>query len=627
MPTLGPRVRVFLVTLIDMAVVVAGSAALVILLGGRTRLALGGTVVSLRGSANLFLAAGLGLVLRMALGFRLRPLPAVPVPGSARFDEERERLAHPAPATRDVWICAALTLAGSLIWIAPNLVHLRSVPDLGDPLFSAWRIARLVHQAVTDPRHLFDGNIFYPLPRTLTYSDSTFLEALAGSPFLLLGVDPLLVSNFLMLAAFPARALATFYAAWRVTGDPRAALVAGLIGAWYPFSAEHYSHLELQWTMFVPLAVVAGLRLLAAPQPRRGAVFGLAVAAQWLASMYMGVMLLSFLAPFLGIVALAWRVKPSRALVSAALAAAVVIAPALAVLGVPYMRSHAARGDRGISEISEGSARPTDYGATHERLASYQWHSRRGNHPEREMFPGTSTLALAGVGMVPPLTGASIATIVAGAAVFDWSLGLKGLTYDDLVTRSLVYRGMRVPARFSAVLGSALALLGAFGARRLIRLGGSLRAQAAVCAVLGCLVAADLRLDPKIHASAPSIPSIYDQMDPSMVVVNLPRFHDGFQDHLYMYFSTRRWPQLAGGYSGFMPLNPDLEYGLQHFPDADALASLRKTGATHVAYVCALERIRAHCPRIIAGLAASPALELVASATWEAAPTALYKFK
>ena len=130
---------------------------------------------------------------------------------------------------------------------------------------------------------------------TLTYSDATLLEGLIGAPFLLAGADPLVVANSLMLLAFPACGLAFFYAAWRLTGEPDAALIAGLVGAWYPFHAEHYSHLELQWVMFVPLAIVAGLRLLADPRAATGVRFGAAVTAQWLASMYLGVMLLSLL--------------------------------------------------------------------------------------------------------------------------------------------------------------------------------------------------------------------------------------------------------------------------------------------------------------------------------------------
>src|SRR6185436_1562352 len=141
--------------------------------------------------------------------------------------------------------------------------------------------------------------------------------------------------NALALLAFPACGLAFFYAGWRLTADPRAALVAGLVGAWYPFHAEHYSHLELQWVMFVPLAIVAALRLLAAPSWATGLWFGAAVAAQWLASMYVGVMLMSFLLPFIILVAIAWRVRPSWRLVSAVAAAGAILLPAIAGLGLP----------------------------------------------------------------------------------------------------------------------------------------------------------------------------------------------------------------------------------------------------------------------------------------------------
>ena len=77
------------------------------------------------------------------------------------------------------------------MWIAPHLLDIRQVPDPGDPLFSAWRIGRLAHQLVNDPRHLFDGNQFHPLPLTLTYSDATFLQGLIGAPFVLAGADAL----------------------------------------------------------------------------------------------------------------------------------------------------------------------------------------------------------------------------------------------------------------------------------------------------------------------------------------------------------------------------------------------------------------------------------------------------
>ena len=62
---------------------------------------------------------------------------------------------------------AALTVVLSLAWILPHLAHPRKVPDRGDPVFSAWRLASLAHQLAGDPRHLFDGNIFFPRQWTL----------------------------------------------------------------------------------------------------------------------------------------------------------------------------------------------------------------------------------------------------------------------------------------------------------------------------------------------------------------------------------------------------------------------------------------------------------------------------
>ena len=63
-----------------------------------------------------------------------------------------------------------------------QVADLLAVPDRGDPLFSIWRMAWVRHQIVTDPRHLFDANIFFPLPAALTYSDSMLLPAVASAP-------------------------------------------------------------------------------------------------------------------------------------------------------------------------------------------------------------------------------------------------------------------------------------------------------------------------------------------------------------------------------------------------------------------------------------------------------------
>jgi hypothetical protein len=616
-------VRTSLVTCIDAGLIVAASAALVVALGGRTRFDLAYVRVAIRGATNLVAIAAVLGALRLLLDRRSRMLPALPLPDRAAIEEERRRFVSPAPATRDVWIYAAAALLGSLVWIVPHLRDLRQVADSGDPVFSAWRIARLAHQFTHDPRHLFDGNIFYPLPLTLTYSDATVLQGLLGMPFVLAGVEPLIVANALTLVTFPACGLAFFCAGWRLTADPRAGLITGLVGAWYPFRAEHYSHLELLWVMFVPLAIVAGLRMLANPRPATGARFGAAVSAQWLASMYLGVMLLSFLVPFLLLVSIAWRLVPSRRLAVALVVASGIMVPSIAALGLPYLVSRATRGERDPKEVSSFSAAPADYGRAHIRLVTYRSLSGRGPQNERELFPGTSTLALAGAGAVPPLTGAMIATLVAGAVTFDWTLGFKGLTYDDLFKHVPAFRGMRVPARFSAVLGSALALLAGYGARRLLAVARTPVASATMCSALALVVLFDLRLDPLVEPYATGIPSLYSRVSSDMVLVELPA---GPQVQ-YMYFSTAHWARLLGGYSGYPGASSQLTEGWRAFPSSSAIELFRRAGATHLTYNCALETRKDRCDAVFEFLDDNPALEPVGKERWEGADVGLYRYR
>jgi hypothetical protein len=616
------------ITVVDLGLLICGAAAVVIALGGRGRFHIGDLQITLRSPLNALAGAAAFALLRLAFGRGLRPLPGFPLPGPGPILAERERFAADPTWSWRVRAYAAAALLGSVVWIAPHIAHIRDVPDAGDPMFSAWRIARFTHQLATDPRHLFDGNIFYPRPLTLTYSDAVVLESLVGAPFLLAGIDPLVVSNALTLLAFPACGLAFFYAAWRLTGDPQAALVAALLGAWYPFHAEHYSHLELQWCMFVPLAMTALLRALAAPGWRTGALLGAAVAAQWLSSMYIGVMLMGVLVPFGLVMIAAWRVRPSPALLRAAIAAALVVAPAIAALGVPYMQSHTARGERSLDDVWNGSAEASDYGKAHSRLVSYQWRSREGHSGERELFPGTSTLALAAVGLAPPLSGAAIASIAGGAAAFDWSLGLRGLTYDDLYKRSVVIRGMRQPTRASVIAGAALILLGAYGAQRILRLGRTPVARSAICAALALIVLFDLRMDAHLEAYRAPIPSIYESVTPDMILMELPRDRDRYDRVFamsYDYFSTRHWPHLLGGYSGYMPEDPGMDDAVRAFPYPEAVATFRRLGATHLTYNCSFDWIG--CKEVMATLAANPTLEIVATTTWREQPVTLYRFK
>ena len=142
-------------------------------------------------------------------------------------------------------------LVVALTW--PQARHLDSVPDIGDPLFSIWRIAWISHQIVRDPLRLFDGNMFYPERLTLTYSDSVIVPAMMGAPLFWIGVHPVLIYNLLLLSGFVFSGVTMFLLVRALTGRIDAAIVAGALFALYPYRYEHYPHLELEMTMWMPL--------------------------------------------------------------------------------------------------------------------------------------------------------------------------------------------------------------------------------------------------------------------------------------------------------------------------------------------------------------------------------------
>ena len=260
--------------------------------------------------------------------------------------------------------------------------------------------------------------------------------------------------------------LAFFYAAWRITGDLRAASSAGCSARWYPFHAEHYSHLELHWVMFVAArdrSRYADARGSALPSTglrvRRGR--GGAVARVHVSR----VMLLSFLAPWLAVVALARRPRRDGSLI--ALPAAGAMRPGVRRAGLPYLSRADIRGERAIQEVVTAARRAWTTVTRTTGSLTYQLASvGAGTQAGTGTVPGYRTLALAAAGACrrsgPPRWRRSSPArwLSTGRS------GLDGLTYDDSIgcRRSIAGCGCRRDSARS--WASALALLGSFGMAR-----------------------------------------------------------------------------------------------------------------------------------------------------------------
>src|SRR5262249_20580365 len=96
----------YLATLLDAAIVIAASAAIVVLLGGRTRFLVEGVRVSLRTAGPLAEIAGALLLVRVVAFRFVRALPAF-APATMPFEQERSHLLRASPLTRRVMWYAA----------------------------------------------------------------------------------------------------------------------------------------------------------------------------------------------------------------------------------------------------------------------------------------------------------------------------------------------------------------------------------------------------------------------------------------------------------------------------------------------------------------------------------------
>ena len=67
--------------------------------------------------------------------------------------------------------------------------------------------------------------------------------------------------------------------AWRLTGDRAAAVLAGLVLGFAPYRFAHIAHMELQWLLWMPLALIALHALVERPRLAAGLALGACLAA------------------------------------------------------------------------------------------------------------------------------------------------------------------------------------------------------------------------------------------------------------------------------------------------------------------------------------------------------------
>ena len=538
-----------------------------------------------------------------------------------------DRLRSATPSDKSTRRELILVTTGLVVSVAivlyRQLLDWYGVPDPGDPLFSMWRIGWVAHQVVADPRHLFDANIFYPEPRTLTYSDSMLLPALASAPLVWMGVPLAVVYTLLLLSTFVLSGIATYMLARALSLSPGASWIAALLFAFCQYRFEHYSHLELQMTQWMPLTLLAALRLLSTGAPRYFVYLALAAAAQWYSSMYYGVFLTIYAGVFVLVLAAVWRPGWAR-LIAASSALACGLALALPLARI-YKSTEGDRGIRDTHAVAHYSAEPENYLHPHSRSPYRNW--RVGKKvSERELFPHFTPIVLAAVGAWPPIGATRLALLISGLVAFDGSLGFNGRWYEFAYNNVAPLRSMRVPARFAVLVNLTLALLGGFGASRLSGLASSVKQRRAFWVLLTVVFLAESAPSQKLFTVWKRPPPLYSSLGPrsGAVLFEYPMSLENFQNFAYLYFSTWHWTRTVNGYSGFLPRSyRDLEVSTENFPLKATVAYLQSRGVTHVAVHCGFWTDEA-CALALKRVEADSRFRLVTSTWWEGKPARLY---
>jgi hypothetical protein len=292
----------------------------------------------------------------------------------------------------------------------------RDVPaDLGDPVFVMWVLAWDCEQLLAILRGdfarlatFFDANIFHPVPLTLAYSEHFLAQAVQVLPIWGLTGNPILCYNLLYLSTFVLSGLGAYLFVRELTGNPRAAFVAGVLFAFAPYRFPQSSHLQVLSSQWMPFALY-GLRryfdsLDSRPAPLGGRsrpLVGAAVAlvAQNLSCAYY----LMFFSPFVAayVVWEIWRRRMwGRLRLWLQLGATAVVVSALTVpLLLPYaMVQEQLQVARSRGELTMYAADIYSFATVVREQMFWGSIARMFPKPEGDLFPGVVAGLLAIIG-------------------------------------------------------------------------------------------------------------------------------------------------------------------------------------------------------------------------------------
>jgi len=368
--------------------------------------------------------------------------------------------------------------------------------------------------------------------------------------------------NFTVWWSWPLAGLGAYLLACEVVGDRRAAFVAGLVYAFYPYHFAQRNHLNLLSVQWIPLSLLFLMRTVRSGRVRDGLLGGLFFACSGLSGWHL--MTLSGMVGGLWLL-YAWLTERHewaemnwRALLVMVGTAGLLTGPFLAPLAWEQFVNPAGQ-DPYLGKETETQTDliayvlPNLYHPWWGRLAT-PIHQRFLRNKDHAVALGYLPLALVGYGLLLyPLTrwraGMRRARFWFGCLLVFWLLALgpfprvNGVPYPQiplpyrLVGWSLPVRSLRNPERFNILVGLCLALVVGAVVHDLLRRLPARRAGLFTLA-LGALVLLEYWAWP-FPTTRPDVPDFYRQLGAEIgdfAIVDLPITND--LSKLYMYYQT-----------------------------------------------------------------------------------------
>jgi hypothetical protein len=495
------------------------------------------------------------------------------------------------------------------VMLAPicNFARLGTASYGGDARAFIWVLAWDNHAVLDHVRSLFDANKLYPLPNALAYGEHLFGISLFTLPVYAVTRNPVLAYNVVWILSYVFTAAAVHLLAWRYTRDRLAALTAGMAYTFCFFRMHHgHGHLNLVWSFWIPLSLVAMERWIARPTWTRLAGLVAVVVMQALAAWYQAVMITVADALFLIWLVAAERqtMRGSRFALQAAVGALVAFA-----LVWPFARHYFILHSEPPAAAAAASADLVGWLVPPENTLIGQWlvaHHIKGPRwiwGELTVFLGWITLGLGLIGGVVSLRshdrfvrrsrffvvlGIVAAALAVGPSSREIASGSFGWSPFGVLAHVPGLSLFRVPARYSELLNLALALLAATACAASHRRFGAAGRVVTVVATLLLLTEFYVVNFPGGPPQPYPVPAVYKYvatLQPG-AVLSLPDYANTslwFEEADYQYFSTAHWHPIVNGDSREWP-RPFLELveRLKMFPEAAAASAMREAGVAYV---------------------------------------------